>query len=197
MIRRLPVLPTVVVAAAVMVMIGLGVWQLGRAQQKEAMLARFEAATGLPPVAWPTVPPSEDQLPLFRRASAMCLQPTTKMVVAGRNLRGESGYSHLVDCRTSAEGPGIRVDIGWSKDPRAASSWRGGPVSGIVGPDSQQRMRLVSAEGFAGLEPSAPPNIADIPNNHRSYAVQWFLFAAAALVIYLLAVRGRWKERTA
>jgi surfeit locus 1 family protein len=30
-----------------------------------------------------------------------------------------------------------------------------------------------------------------VPNNHRSYAVQWFLFAAAALIIYLLAVRGK------
>lgn len=197
MIRRLPVIPTIVVAIAVLVMIGLGFWQLGRAQQKEAMLARLEAATGMPPVAWPTVPQGEDELPLFRQASASCLQPVSKMVIAGRNRLGESGYSHLVDCRTSAKGPGVRVDIGWSKDPRAGSSWRGGPVSGIIGPDTQKRIRLVSAAGLAGLEPSAPPNMADIPNNHRSYAVQWFLFAAAALVIYLLAVRGRLMEKAA
>ena len=33
-----------------------------------------------------------------------------------------------------------------------------------------------------------------IPNNHRMYAVQWFAFAAIALLIYGLALRKRWKE---
>jgi surfeit locus 1 family protein len=33
-----------------------------------------------------------------------------------------------------------------------------------------------------------------IPNNHRSYAVQWFAFALIALIIYGLAVRKRLKE---
>ena len=55
------------------------------------------------------------------------------------------------------------------------------------------RMRLVSATGLAGLEASAPPSLETIPNNHRSYAVQWFLFAAIAAVIYVLAVRSRRK----
>jgi cytochrome oxidase assembly protein ShyY1 len=41
------------------------------------------------------------------------------------------------------------------------------------------------------LEPSAPPSIEQIPNNHRSYAIQWFLFALIAVVIYLLALRGK------
>jgi cytochrome oxidase assembly protein ShyY1 len=88
----------------------------------------------------------------------------------------------------------MRVDIGWSKDPRAGADWRGGPVTGVIAPDRRMRMRLISATGLAGLEPSAPPSTEDVPNNHRSYAVQWFLFAAFALGIYLLAVRGRLKE---
>ena len=41
MIRRLPVIPTIVVAAAVAVMIGLGMWQLQRAKWKEGLLARI------------------------------------------------------------------------------------------------------------------------------------------------------------
>ena len=40
-------------------------------------------------------------------------------------------------------------------------------------------------------EPSAPPSLSSIPNNHRSYALQWFAFALIALVIYGLAVRKR------
>ena len=189
--RRLPLVPTIIVASAVAVMIGLGVWQLQRAQEKEALLARYETAANLPAVHWPTAGVDDARLPLFRAASAMCLKPVATTVVAGRNNRGHSGYSHLVDCQTGAEGPGIRVDIGWSQDPRAGDRWRGGQVSGIIAPDSQQRIRLVSAVGLAGLEASAPPSPTDIPNSHRSYAVQWFLFAVSAAVIYVLAVRSR------
>jgi len=190
MIRRLPIIPTIIVAAAVLAMIGLGVWQVRRAEWKEAMLARYEAAQSLPPVAFPTAPIG-GELPLFRRASGLCLQPVTKRVTAGRNRKGDSGYSHIVECRTGAEGPGMSVDIGWSADPNAGKGWKGGPVSGMIAPDKRTRMRLVSSQGFAGLEPSAPPSIASIPNNHRAYAVQWFLFAAIALTIYGLALRGR------
>ena len=56
MIRRLPLIPTIVVAAAVAVMIGLGVWQLQRAEWKERLIARYTRAETLPPIAWPTVP---------------------------------------------------------------------------------------------------------------------------------------------
>lgn len=196
MIRRLPIIPTIIVLTAVATMIALGFWQLRRAHEKEALLARYTQAQGLPPTVWPTVPTPTERLPLFRRASANCLEAVTQKAVAGRSLQGDSGYSHLVDCRTGgAEGPGLRVDIGWSQDPNAGKGWRGGPVSGIIGPDGEKRMRLISSVGYAGLQPSAPPDINDIPNNHLSYAVQWFAFAAVALLIYGFAVRARLKER--
>jgi cytochrome oxidase assembly protein ShyY1 len=88
----------------------------------------------------------------------------------------------------------MSVEVGWSKDPNAKVNWAGGPVSGIIGPDRVTRMRLVAASAPPGLEPSAPPSIRSIPNNHRSYAMQWFAFAFIALVIYVLALRGSWKE---
>ena len=193
--RRLPFLPTVIVGLAIATMIGLGVWQLSRAREKEALLARYKTAAALPPIAWPTAPPSADKLPLFRKASVLCLEPVAAKVLAGRNSQGQSGYSHLVDCRTAAEGPGVRIDIGWSQDPTAGGRWKGGEVSGIIAPDTERHMKLVSATGLAGLAASGPPSPADIPNNHRSYAVQWFLFAAAALIIYALALRARTGSR--
>lgn len=192
MIRRLPIIPTIIVLAAVATMIGLGLWQLRRAHEKDALLARYASAQGLPPTVWPTVPVSDDKLPLFRRATAFCLEPVAQKGVAGTNLKGDSGFSQLVDCKTGgAEGPGLRVDIGWSANPNAGKGWRGGPISGIIGPDGEKRMRLVATTAFAGLQPSAPPDINDIPNNHRSYAVQWLAFAAIALLIYALALRSR------
>jgi cytochrome oxidase assembly protein ShyY1 len=194
MIRRLPVIPTIIVALAVAVMVGLGIWQLQRARWKEGLLAQYQQAEKLPPIIWPTVPVRSDQLPLFRHATGVCLRPVGKRAVAGENAGGEPGYVQIVDCATGVEGPGMSVELGWSKDPKAKVNWSGGLVSGIISPDRRSRMRLVAATAPPGLEPSAPPSIKSIPNNHRFYALQWFSFAIIALIIYGLAVRKRLKE---
>jgi surfeit locus 1 family protein len=190
-LRRLPLVPTIVVAAAVAVMIGLGVWQLKRAQWKESLLERYASAGRQPEMAWPAMAMGEDELPLFRKASGHCLRPEVTKAVAGQNRSGESGYVFLADCATGAEGPGMRVQLGWSKNPKAKFEWLGGPVAGVIAPDGQTRMRLVADQAPAGLEPSARPSLSAISNNHRLYAIQWFAFAAIALVIYALAVRGK------
>jgi len=195
MIKRLPIAPTTIVIAAVALMITLGVWQLERAKWKEALLAQYRKADALPPIPFPTVPLRSDQLPLFRHATGVCLRVVGQRAVAAENLRGETGYGHIVDCATGAEGPGMSVEVGWSTNPNAKVNWSGGPVSGIIAPDRLTRMRLVAASAPPGLEPAAPPSLASIPNNHRSYAVQWFAFAAVALVIYALALRNRLKAR--
>ena len=197
MIKRLPIIPTIIVLAAVATMIGLGVWQLRRAQWKEGLLGRYGAAAQEPPIIFPTVPLSNDQLPLFRHATGVCLRVVSHRAQAGENRSGEPGYVHIVDCSTGAEGPGMSVEVGWSKNPNARVTWAGGPVSGIIAPDRLTRMRLVAASAPPGLEPSAPPSLASIPNNHRSYALQWFAFAATALIIYALALRKRWAEKPA
>jgi surfeit locus 1 family protein len=88
----------------------------------------------------------------------------------------------------------MAVELGWSKDPNAGMGWKGGAVSGIIAPDRRSRMRLVSADGLGGLEPGKPPSTDTIPNNHSSYAVQWFLFAVLAALIYGLALRKRWRQ---
>jgi surfeit locus 1 family protein len=190
-LNKLPLIPTIVVGLAVALMIGLGVWQFQRASEKEALLARYHAAQNLPPIAFPTAPIADDQLPLFRYATGLCLKPVAKRATAGQNRAGEPGFVQIVDCSTGAEGPGMSVELGWSKNPNVAVTWPGGPVSGIIAPDRKTRMRLVAATAPAGLEPSAPPSTDQIPNNHRSYAVQWFLFALIAAVIYVLALRKR------
>jgi hypothetical protein len=138
-----------------------------------------------------------DQLPLFRHATGVCLRRVGQRAVVGENRSGEPGYAHIVECSTGAEGPGMSVEVGWSKDPNAKVQWSGGPVSGVIAPDRLTRMRLVAASAPPGLEPSAPPSLSSIPNNHRSYALQWFSFAAIALIIYGLAVRKRLTQEPA
>jgi cytochrome oxidase assembly protein ShyY1 len=191
MIRRLPVIPTILVLAAVAAMIGLGIWQLQRAHWKDGLIARYAQAEKLPPIEFPTAPIGDAQLPLYRHATGMCLRPVGERATAGENRDGEPGFVHIVDCATGAEGPGMSVELGWSKNPNAKVNWNGGLVSGIIAPDRKSRLRLVAASAPAGLEPSAPPSLSAIPNNHRSYALQWFAFALTALIIYGLAVRKR------
>jgi cytochrome oxidase assembly protein ShyY1 len=64
----------------------------------------------------------------------------------------------------------------------------------VIAPDSKYGMRLIAAEPAPGLKASAPPSPESIPNNHLAYAVQWFIFAAMAAIIYGLALRRRAKE---
>jgi len=188
--RGVPIVATIVVLLAVLAMIGLGVWQLRRAAWKDALVAQYGAARTLPPTAFPAVPTDGEAL-LFRRAGGFCLQVTGWRSMAGRNLAGESGWRHVAACRTGGgEGPGMQVDMGWSNR-SDAPRWQGGRVEGVIGPDSSHRILLVSAQPAPGLMPSAPPSTDDVPNNHRSYAVQWFAFAGVAAIIYALALRRR------
>ena len=187
--RRLPLIPTIIVAAAVATMIALGFWQLRRAHEKDALIARYAKAATMPPIAFPTVPIDSKNLPLYRYATGNCLEVVGRRTVAGESKGGEPGFAHVADCRTGAEGPGMAVVIGWSKDPKAGADWKGGLVSGVIGPDKLSRMRLVIDGAVPGLQQAAPPSLDTIPNNHLSYAVQWFLFAAIAAIIYLLALR--------
>lgn len=188
--RRWPLIPTLLVAAAVATMIGLGIWQLGRMQEKRELIAQYERAANLPQVAWPSVPPADDSL-LFRRAAGFCLEVTGWRATAGQNAGGEGGWSHIASCSTGGlEGPGMQADMGWSKQ-STTPAWRGGEVAGVIVPDSKHRIRLVSSKPAPGLEPSAPPSPDTISNNHLLYAIQWFFFAAAAAVIYVLALKRR------
>jgi surfeit locus 1 family protein len=194
-IRRLPIVPTIVVAAAVVLMIGLGIWQLQRAKWKESLLARYAQAERQPPVEFPTVPLRDDQLPLFRHATGNCLRIVGQRAQAGENRSGEPGYVLIVDCATGAEGPGMSVELGWSKDPNVRVNWAGGLVSGMIVPDRVMRIRLVAGAAPPGLQPSRTPDVETVssvtPAGHRGYAATWFAFALIALVIYGLAVRKR------
>jgi surfeit locus 1 family protein len=105
--------------------------------------------------------------------------------MAGRNAQGEVGMAQVADCELAGGGR-AKVVLGWSREPKIAQ-WRGGEVAGVIAPGP----RLVADTPVAGLSANARPDPGEIPNNHLAYAVQWFLFAATALVIYVIAVRRR------
>lgn len=198
-------IPTLLVVLAVATMIALGVWQLGRKGEKEALIALHQrnAVMG-EEVTFPVLAPVEDRL-LYRRSRVTCLEVVFHSQRGGRDAKGTSTYQMIVDCRTGAEGPGVLVSIGTDADPARKLDWKGGEVAGIIVPGPDQpglierlsgtatpaRAMLLADPPVAGWAASARPAPDDAPNNHLAYAVQWFLFAGAAALIYFLALRKR------
>ncbi|MFT3977242.1 MAG: SURF1 family cytochrome oxidase biogenesis protein [Sphingomonas bacterium] len=196
--RRWPIVPTILVALAVAAMIALGLWQLLiRLPEKEAQLAQLSANPAKPAIAFPRFP--DDSL-LFRRAGGFCLS----VVSIEKAGAGNAGYRLIANCRTGAEGPGMKVQLGTTHDPEAKVAWGGGKVSGWIShaPDARpliaglfnhrpRELILVSDTPAPGLAANSRPDVSIVPNNHLAYAVQWFFFAAVASVIYVLAVRRR------
>ena len=193
MTSRIPFWPTLVVVAAVATMIALGVWQLQRREGKEALIARYSAAQTLSStVDWPRDATAREAA-LFRHSSLTCERVLARGAVAGHSASGETGWAQTATCALDAKNGGggrAEVVLGWARDPKQAE-WAGGEVRGFVAPGANDRARLIAAPPLAGLAPSAHPDPRDMPNNHLAYAVQWFIFAAMAAVIYGLAVRKR------
>lgn len=197
--RRLPLLATLVVLAAVGTMLALGFWQIDRAEQKEAALARLEANMAAAPLV--VRDPVDLGADLFRRAEAQCGPAQTRLVGAGR-----FGFRLIADCRRLDGGQILVVQLGTTRDLEAAGAWQGGRVTGTLteAPDSRSVLRqaferrepmpmIVADPPVAGRGPNSVPSLAEVPNNHRSYAFQWFAFAGLALLIYALALRARRK----
>lgn len=191
MTRRVPMISTLIVLAAAMTMVALGLWQLQRKEWKEALIARFERSEALSSEApWP-VDSSEYEAALYRRSGFDCARVLGMASIAGRSANGEPGWAHEARCLTAGGGE-ARVAIGWSRDPRSPA-WEGGDVAGFIAP-AGEGVRLVAAPPRAGLAQLAPPDPRDVPNNHLAYAFQWFFFALTALAIYALALRSRWRS---
>lgn len=203
--RTWPLWPTLIVFSAVLAMVMLGLWQLKRAGQKAALIAEARDNPAKPPRSFPVTGPVTPDM-TFRRSSLHCLRVVGWQVEAGRAADGVAGFRYIAQCATGAEGQGALVALGIGGKPDMKPAWTGGTVSGwitkepdhrslialMTGPEMVLRPMLVAASSpVAELKPSALPRVEDIPNNHTSYAVQWFSFAGLALLIYMLALRRR------
>ncbi|MXO84871.1 SURF1 family protein [Altererythrobacter aurantiacus] len=190
MTRNVPIVPTIVVVTACAIMVALGFWQLGRKGEKEALIARYEAALES---GEPQPFPAEDggainEADLFHPTAFECVEVLSRRSGAGRNEQGQSGFAHVARCST-APGP-VDVRLGWSREP-SYDAWAGGLVAGLIVPGGEDGAQVQLREPPEGLQPLARPDPADLPNNHLAYAGQWFFFALTALVIYILALKRR------
>lgn len=177
------------VVLALPILVSFGVWQLQRAQWKEALLADLARNSSAPLLDLGTGPIPETAQFRLVRLTLDCPGGAATLR-AGRNLQGQSGYSALIDCKAGATT--VTRDTGWAPRPDAvtlpsvSAAFEGRLVKG-----AGDSWLLVQSSAEAPLVPSASPGLETISNNHLSYAVQWLSFAAILAIIYGLWLR-RW-----
>ena len=202
--RRTPIIPTLVVMAMFATLVGLGVWQLQRREWKQDLIRQLEAAPKLPllePGDFLTAMTGAQSIQ-FRRAEMPC-SPGTVLpydLRGGSSAAGDSGYLVLISCRPNRKAPDIVAVAGWSQRPDAVrvplvvdTVFKGLVIDRPYGdaPD-RPRFMLIPDTAVPPLQVSQMPDPAGLPDNHLSYAGQWFGLAAALLGIYAVWLRRRW-----
>jgi len=113
---RLSLWPTMFAVPALAVLIGLGVWQLHRHDQKTAFLGRIEAGLAAEPVRLPADIADPDQWDYRRTLVTGAFLHDRELYLASRSHRGQAGL-HVVTPlrRTDADAAGdiILVNRGW------------------------------------------------------------------------------------
>jgi cytochrome oxidase assembly protein ShyY1 len=190
--KRLPLVPTLMVAVMLPVLVALGLWQLQRAEWKEALLARLEANAEAPLADAPRAFSEEDG---FRRVTVSCT--TTRALGIGGaapTARGFGGFRHLAWC--DRDGDPLIVSLGVGRDPavRIAQSGPATFTGRLVPHEGDAKFLLVSERAAPGLVPEVAPTTEILPNNHLSYAGQWFGFAAVLALIYAIYLRAHFAK---
>jgi surfeit locus 1 family protein len=192
----------------------LGIWQLQRAEQRSAFNRHVRLALEQPPVdlepAMTSGASPRSRLAYRRAVAAGHYDPARQVVVKGRTWKGAPGIE-LLQALVLEGGGEVWVNRGWVPSPDAATIdparfEERGPVrvSGFLRPPTPQERRDLSKVGFV-LEQlpdrslSRPPVRRGEPElsggPHIFYAVQWFAFAAIAVVGYAAYAWSRSRSR--
>jgi cytochrome oxidase assembly protein ShyY1 len=200
---RIPIIPTIITAAGILILCGLGRWQLDRREWKRDLIARLEAAGTLPPVT-----PAEFRQAMagdisvqYRRAEISCHAGEKRPydLRPGSSAKGDSGFFVVVSCRPNDRPPDIVAVAGWTRraDAKGMTLDLDHELAGVViekpygdAPD-RPRFMLIPDSAIPPLERPRQPRGQDLPDNHLAYAGQWFGLAVALAFIYGLWLRRR------
>jgi len=161
--------PTLAVLVGLVVLLGLGTWQLERLRWKESLIAQRQARLAAPPEPLPAR--AEDWRALdFRRVQASgAFRHDLEQLFGATAIDGQLGH-HVLTPLVRADGAAILVDRGWVPADKAHPAARGetqigGPVevSGIARyragdeggwftPDNQPQARLWFRYDLPALE---------------------------------------------
>ncbi|WP_298163557.1 SURF1 family protein [Brevundimonas sp.] len=112
---RFPILLTLFLAACVLVLCGLGTWQMQRLSWKDGLIAQAEAAAQLPPAPLSEVLTAAD--PEFRKALVVCRGLPTAAYVELQSIHdGEPGSRLISACVPEGMTQTFLVDRGFVGD---------------------------------------------------------------------------------
>ena len=167
---RFPWALTIVAVPALILLIGLGVWQVQRLQWKEGLIDRADAAAEMAPVPVSQLKPGPDRE--FRQVTIDCPGLATAPFVELQSiLDGEAGVRLISACEEQAA-PG-----------RAEA--------GVLLIDRGFVAETVTARPPVTDERQPPVAFA---NNHLGYALTWFGLALALIGFYIALVRRKLKS---
>lgn len=134
MARFRPLLwPTLFTVPAILVLIGLGTWQMQRLEWKLGLIANIESRSGLPPIALPSNatldPDALEYRPVTVRGR---FRHESEMHLIAASRRGNSGYQ-IVTPLDRVDGGTILVNRGWvPKEKKDSATRADGQVAGEV-----------------------------------------------------------------
>ena len=135
--------PTLITASAVLILLGLGTWQVQRLFWKEALIAERQAGFTGPVTPWSEAANRVGQLYWHRVSATGRFLNDRELVLAARSMNGNPGY-HIITPFAIEGGPVLLVDRGWipldRKDPGSRAEGRLDgtvAVTGILRPGHQ------------------------------------------------------------
>ncbi|WP_417241648.1 SURF1 family protein [Celeribacter sp.] len=188
------------------ILISLGLWQKGRIPQKAAAIAKIEAMINDAPVELPDWPEPQHDAYLPVKLHGTFGEAELHVLVSSRDygagfriiapFTADTGRIVMVDrgyvptAAKLAERPKGTIEVignlQWPderdrfipQDDPDTNYWYARDVVKMAAALQVEPVLIVARESTgAGILPM-PTTVASIPNNHFSYMVQWFLFAA-------------------
>lgn len=146
--------PTVFTIPAVLIMIGLSIWQIERLQWKEGLIADREARISAAPIEVPAPGTNPSEVEYRRVHLTGHFLHDHEMYLAARSLNSNIGY-HIITPMTLTGGETILVDRGWVPDTKKLPDARAqGQLQGDLTLDGV--VRLPQRQAF--MQPDNEPD---------------------------------------
>ena len=188
-------------------LMGLGIWQLQRAEWKAGLLEELDARLAEPAIPLPDAPdPVRDRfravelsgevagpaIPVFGtwRGAGAGYKLVAPFETGGRRVLVDLGVAPSADAALP-DGPfAVLGNLSWPEETEArpeSEVWTALDLSAMAARAGAEPVLVVARRAAEGGPRPVPLDTAGIPDNHLGYAVQWFGLAAVwgAMAAYL------------